>query len=137
MDAFDRINEVWNYLLSLGHEQVWSRPFAEQIVYVVYSARCEKDICGFSCIFEQLFGPRELKVLIEGLRKLGEAQLAEDFALGFDLLRRDGLYRHRDWRRVSASVKAQIDEIGDRIGNQLWTLDEKMVALLDAQLRGQ
>ena len=72
-------------------------------------------------------------MLIKGLRKLEEAQLADDFALGFDLLQRDGFYRHRDWRLVSPDVKSQIDVISDRIGDQLWTLDERLVALIDAQ----
>ena len=133
MDAADRIIELFDCLLSLDADRILTWPFAEQVVFVVVCARCEKDINGFASIFVQAFEPRELEVLTQGLRKPGEPQLADDFALILDLLERNGFYRHRDWDLLSPDVRVQIDAIGDRIGDQLWSLDEKMVALIDAQ----
>src|ERR1700687_2487143 len=94
MNASDRIAEEFNRLLGFGHKRMPDRPYAEQVVYYVVVTRCEKDMAGFECVFEQGLTSSELSILIEGLRSLGEQSLAEEFARGFELLRQEDFYRH-------------------------------------------
>jgi hypothetical protein len=44
----------------------------------------------------------------------------------------EGFYDHLNWNKVPATTKQAIAEIGKRIGDQLWDLDEKLAAMLDA-----
>ena len=131
MDASQRIIDEFDRLIAIGRENVFVRPYAERVVYYVVVARCEKDMEGFSSIYEQALTADEMGVLVDGLRQLGEPRLASEFASGLDALSTDGFYAHMDWNRVSDSVQARIDDIGKSIGDELWALDEKLVALLD------
>ena len=132
MDATDRINEEFDRLLVLGTDRMLARPYGERIVWYVVCTRCEIDIDGFASVYEQALDAAELSVLIDGLRKLDERELADAFALGLELLQSDGFYKHLNWHNVSEDVKRQIAAIGKRVGSGLWGLDEKLVALLDA-----
>ena len=42
-----------------------------------------------------------------------------------------GFYAHRNWNNVAEPIKAEIDEIGKRIGDRLWDLDTKLASLSD------
>jgi hypothetical protein len=130
MNAVDRIVEEFNRLVALGRGGVALRPLAEQIVYYVVATRCEIDIGGFSSVYEQGLNPAEIATLVDGLNRIGETELASEFRRGFDALNADGFYEHMNWDKVSDSVKAEIDAIGERIGGRQWDLDEKLVALL-------
>jgi hypothetical protein len=131
MDATDRIVEEFNRLVALGRDGVARRPAAERIVYYVVATRCEIDIDGFASVYQQDLNPAELAILVDGLNQVGEKELAREFGRGFDLLNADGFYGHMNWNRVSESVKAEIDAIGERIGDRLWGLDEKLATLLE------
>jgi hypothetical protein len=131
MDATARIIEVFDRLIAIGREEIVKRPLAKQIVYYVVGSRCEIDINGFSSVYEQYLGPKELKILIEGFEWLSEPGLASEFRLGFELLERDGFYEHMDWGRISPGVQEQIDAIGTRVGDRGWELDEKLAQMLD------
>jgi hypothetical protein len=133
MDATDRIVEEFDRLVAMGRDGVATRPLAERIVYYVVATRCEIDIDGFASVYEQDLNPAELDLLIAGLERIGEADIAAQFRRGFDLLKADGFYSHRDWNAVSPSVTEEIDAIGEWIGSRLWELDEKLAALLDAE----
>jgi hypothetical protein len=131
MNATDRIVEEFDRLVALGRDGVAKRPLAERIVYYVVATRCEIDINGFASVYEQDLSPAELEVLIHGLQRIGEAELAAEFRRGFESLDSDGFYGHMNWNKVSPTVKAEIDAIGERVGPRLWDLDEKLAALLD------
>ena len=131
MDATDRIVEEFNRLVALGRGGVAQRPAPEQIVYYVVATRCEIDIDGFVSVYEQDLDPAELAILVDGLNQIGETELAGEFHRGFDLLMQDGFYEHMNWNKVSESVKADIEAIGERVGDRLWALDKKLAALLD------
>jgi hypothetical protein len=133
MNASDRIVEEFNRLVAIGQDRIPDQPHAERVVYFVVATRCEIDMEGFASVFEQAFKPSELRILVEGLHSLGEKYLADEFARGFELLRLEGFYDHMNWNRVSAGAKQQIAQIGERIGDRLWGLDEKLAALLDAE----
>ena len=132
MDAPDRIATEFNRLLELGHERVPELPSAEQIVWYVVVARCEKDMNGFESVFEQGLTSPELAFLIESLRNLDEENLAEEFALVFKLLQQEHFYDYRNCNMLSETAKEQIAAIGGRVGDRLWDFDEKLVALLDS-----
>jgi hypothetical protein len=136
MDPTDRIIEEFDRLIALGHEKVFSRPYEEQIVYVVVLARCEADMEGFSSVYEQAFTADEMRILIDGLQRLGEQRLASEFEHGFEALQKDGFWQHRNWNRVSKDTKEVIKQIGKHIDQELWGLDEKLVALLDGGTPG-
>jgi hypothetical protein len=131
MDASQRIIKEFDRLIAIGRENVLGRPYAERVVYYVVVARCEADMEGFSSIYEQALTADELGVLVDGLRQLGEPRLASEFASGLEALTKDAFYTHLNWNRVSDHVQSRIDEIGKSVGNDLWGLDEKLVALLD------
>jgi hypothetical protein len=131
MDATDRIVEEFDRLVALGRDGVATRSLAERIVYYVVATRCEIDIDGFASVYEQDLNPAELEVLINGLRGIGEGELAAEFRRGFEALESDGFYAHLNWNKVSPDVKAEIDAIGERVGPRLWELDEKLAALLN------
>jgi hypothetical protein len=131
MDATDRVAEEFDRLVALGRDGLATRPLAERIVYHVVATRCESDINGFASVYEQDLKPAELEVLINGLQRIGEAELAAEFRRGYEALESDGFYRHMNWKKLSPAVKAEIDEIGKRVGPRLWDLDEKLAALLD------
>src|SRR6476469_7410676 len=101
MDASQRIIDEFDRLIALGHETVLTRPYAERVVYYVVVARCEKDMEGFSSIYEQALTATEMGVLVDGLRQLGEPRLASEFANGLEALTSDGFYTHLNWNRVS------------------------------------
>lgn len=131
MDATDRIVEEFNRLVALGCDGVAQRPAAEQIVFYVVATRCEIDINGFVSVYEQLLDRTKLAILVDGLNQIGETELAGEFHRGFTLLDEVGFYEHMNWNRVSESVKADIEAIGERVGDRLWALDPKLAALLD------
>jgi len=123
MHATDRIVEEFNRLVALGRGGVAKRPVAERIVYCVVATRCEIDIDGFASAYQQDLNPGELAILVDGLNRIGESELAGEFRRGFDLLKQDGFYEHMNWNEVSDSVKAEIEAIGERVGDRLWALD--------------
>jgi hypothetical protein len=84
----------------------------------------------FTSVYEQDLNPAELATLVEGLDQINEQELAGAFRRGFELLDADGFYRHMNWDKVSDFVKAEIELIGEGIGDRLWGLDEKLAALL-------
>jgi S-adenosylmethionine synthetase len=131
MDATDRIVEVFNRLVALGRDGVASRPVAEQMVYYVVATRCEIDIDGFLSVYEQDLNPTEVNILVQGLNRIGENDLADEFFRGFDSLTQDGFYEHMNLSRVSDSVVAELKAIGERVADRLWELDDKLAALLD------
>ncbi|MDB5356355.1 MAG: hypothetical protein JWN24_2808 [Phycisphaerales bacterium] len=131
MDSSDRIIKEFDRLVALGRNVIRNRSYAEQVLYYVVVARCEADMEGFNSVYEQALDASELKILIEGLRGLGETAMAAEYARGLQLLLKDGFYEHRNWNRVSESVKHQITAIGERVGAELWGLDEKLVAMLN------
>lgn len=135
MDATDRIVEEFDRLVAIGRSGVAKRPIAERIVYYVVATRCEIDINGFASTYEQDLNPGEIAILVDGLNQIGEKRLASQFQRGFELLEASGFYKHQNWNEVSDSVKSEIDAIGERIGDQLWDLDEKLAGLLDAARR--
>jgi hypothetical protein len=131
MDATGRIVEEFNRLVALGRGGIAQRPAAERIVYYVVATRCEIDIDGFASVYEQDLNAAELAILVDGLNQIGESELADEFDHGFGLLKQDGFYEHMNWNNVSESVKADIEGIGQRVGDRLWALDEKLAAILD------
>ena len=136
MDATERIVDEFDRLVAKGRSGVAICPPAERIVYYIVATRCEIDIDGFASVYEQDLNPTEIGVLVDGLNQIGEGELAREFQRGFEMLETDGFYKHLNWNKVSDSVKAEIDAIGKRIGDQLWNLDEKLVLLLDAARNG-
>jgi hypothetical protein len=131
MDATDRIVEQFDRLVALGRIGVAQRPAAERIIYYIVATRCEIDIDGFVSVYEQDLNPAELAILVDGLTQIGETELAGEFHRGFVLLKQHGFYEHMNWNKVSESVKADIEAIGERVGDRLWALDQKLAALLD------
>jgi hypothetical protein len=130
MDATDRIAETYDRLVALGPGGIATRSVAERIVFYVVATRCFIDIDGFASVYEQDLNQGEIAILVEGLNRIGEDELAEEFGRGFELLKRDGFYEHMNWDKVSDSVRAEIEAIGEKVGDRLWALDEKMATLL-------
>jgi hypothetical protein len=130
MDAIHRIIEEFDRLVALGGDAVAARPLAERVIYYVVATRCEIDINGFVSVYEQLLTPAELEMLISGLQRIGEAELAAEFRRGFQLLESDGFYGHMSWKKVAPAVKAEIKAVGGRVGARLWDLDDKLASLL-------
>ena len=131
MEATDRISEEFGRLVALGRGGVAKCAVAEQVVYYVVATRCEIDIDGFSSVYEQDLNPSEITILVDGLNAIDENELAAEFGRGFRLLKQNGFYEHLNWNQVSSDVKAEIDAIGDRVGDRLWSLDDKLARLLD------
>ena len=123
MEATDRISEEFGRLVALGRGGVAKCAVAEQVVYYVVATRCEIDIDGFSSVYEQDLNPSEITILVDGLNAIDENELAAEFGRGFRLLKQNGFYEHLNWNQVSSDVKAEIDAIGDRVGDRLWSLD--------------
>jgi hypothetical protein len=84
---------------------------------------------GFDSVFEQALKLEEVEVLIGGLRSLDEDRLADEIEAASKLLQRHECY---SGGRISDDVRDRLESIGDRIGDRLWDLDSKLVALLDA-----
>ncbi len=135
MNASDRISEVYDSFVKAGPDRLMNRSKAEQLVWFVVLARCEKDMNGFSSVFEQALDENGMRVLTSGLHSIFEPELADAFSQAFQALRLDGFYEHLIWNRVSDASKRLIDEIEDRVGERLWDLDEKMAAMLDSDTR--
>ena len=131
MNASDLISGEFNRLLEFGHTRMHERSFAEQVIYYLVIARCEKDTSNFISIFEQGLTKKELEILIEGLREIDEPILAHEFTRALALLNREGFYPGLD-KELSAAAEAEIEDISDRIGDRLWDLDEKLTTLLNA-----
>lgn len=131
MCATDRIADEFDRLNALSPSRLAKRPLAEQVVRHVVATRCEIDMGGFASVYEQLLAPAEFDVLITGLERIREKRLAIQFRRGVALLEAEGFYGHRDWKKVSAKVRKQIDAIGERVGSRLWDLDGKLEKLLD------
>lgn len=136
MNASERICKVFDSLLRAGYQSVGIRSKAEQLVFVVVVARCEKDQNGFSSVFEQALDEREMRILTQGLHEISEPKLADAFAQIFEALLKERFYEHRTWNLVSDDAKCLVDAIEDRIGDHLWNLDDKLVALLDLSEAG-
>jgi hypothetical protein len=131
MDPTDRIASEYDRLVAMGRDGVASCPQSERFVFCAVSTRCEIDINGFDSVFEQGLTADELLILIDGLNLIHEPHLALEFRRGFDLLDAQGFYQHLNWNHVAQEAKNEIDAIGDRVGDQLWQLDDKMAKLLD------
>lgn len=131
MDATDRIAEEFDRLNALSPSRLAKRSVAEQVVRHVVATRCEIDMGGFASVYEQLLARAEFEVLIAGLERMREKRLATQFRRGVALLEADGFYDHKDWKKVSAKVRKQIDAIGERVGSRLWDVDGKLAKLLD------
>jgi hypothetical protein len=52
-------------------------------------------------------------LLISGLERIGEADVAEQFRRGFEALKANGFYAHMNSDKVSPGVKADIDAVGE------------------------
>jgi hypothetical protein len=133
LSASERIANEFDRFVALGHIAMAEKPMPERMVYHIVATRCEIDIDGFSSVYKQDLNPDELKILIDGLNRIGEYFLASEFQRGYKLLDEDGFYNHLNWDLVSPSVKSEIEAIGNVIDQQLWSLDEKLVALLDSK----
>lgn len=133
MDPSARICDEYDHLLAMGYEHIAVQPIAGQVIFYVVIARCEKDMANFESIFEQALNERELTVLIDGLRKMDESNLADCFADAFKSLKEAGFYPRRDTKGLSEKTKARIAALGNEVGDRLWNLDAKLVALLQAQ----
>jgi len=130
MSPSELIGREFERLVGLGREKIAFCSGVEQTIYFVVLTRCEIDMAGFSSVYEQALDAAELRILIAGLRAIGEGETAEEFSRGLALLEREGFYDGRNWTRLSAPTKAAIEELGQRIGARLWTLDEKLAALV-------
>lgn len=133
MDAVDRVAKEFEQLVALGPSGIAKRSSRDRFIYYVVAARCSIDIGGFPSVYEQLLSAADLATIIDGLNQIAENDLASEFRRGFELLDTDGFYAHRNWQKVSDSVKTEINAIGERIGDRLWDLDEKLAALLDGE----
>jgi hypothetical protein len=131
MDASFRIADEFDRLIAIGLEGLHKCSFAERAVFWIVSTRCEIDMNGFSSVYEQLLGKEEGKVMVEGLRRIGEAGLAQAFERGMELLRGEGFYSHLNWGRVASDVREKVERIEDEVGDRLWDLDEKLVRMLE------
>ena len=136
ISAGQRIVDEFDRQVALGREKMAHEPYAARVVNVVVTVRCEKDMEGFDSIFEQALTADELQLLAEGLKRLGEAALAKEFAGVLKALKEDGVYKHMNWNKVSDTVKRKIELAEERIGDELWDLDEKLAALLDENPAG-
>ena len=133
VNASERIIEEFDRLIKLGRAKISSRPYAEQVLFLVVVSRCEADMAGFSSVFNQALTHSELRILIDGFRQLGKEKLALEFERGLNALEKEGFYKHLNWNKVQQSTRDLIEEIGDRVGSELWDLDEKLVELLDGR----
>ena len=131
MNASNRIAVEFERLVALGRNGVALRPMEERIVYYVVATRCEIDFDGFASVYEQDLSATELEILVEGLDRIGESALATEFRRGYELLKAEGFSNHMNWNKVLSSVKSKIDAIGERVGDRLWELDDKLAGLLD------
>ncbi len=61
MDAKERVTEVFDRLVNLDPVQREQTSRAEQVLFYIVAVGCEIDICGFSCVFEQLLQEKELQ----------------------------------------------------------------------------
>lgn len=131
MTPADRIAKEFERLSPLGRDGLKSCPFAERMVFDVVSIRCASDIDGFASVYQQDLTEADLVAFVEGLRRMDESELADAFQGGYELLSKENFYSHMVWGKVSDSTTAEIEEIGEAIGDRLWNLDAKLVALLD------
>lgn len=132
MDPSDeRIADEFNNLVDLGRDEVNTMSFAHRAIFYIVATRCEIDIDGFSSVYEQDLNPSELATLVAALEAIGESDLASAFDRGYRLLEKDGFYNHRNWKLVPPETVAQIELIGEQVGDYLWDLDAKLVSLLD------
>jgi hypothetical protein len=129
MDATERIAQIYDRLVQLGRNAS-EFSSSERVVYYVVATRCEIDINGFASVYEQQLAPEEIEILIDGLDRINERSLADEFQRGYDVLKTDGFYEHMNWNLVSDTVKSEIIMIGARIGDRLWDVDEKLSSLL-------
>ncbi|HEY4262268.1 MAG TPA: hypothetical protein VGM98_19060 [Schlesneria sp.] len=90
MDATDRVAAEFDRSVALGREGVASRPMAERYLYYIVATRCDIDIGGFSSVYEKSLTADEIQILIDGLGRIGERQLADEFRRGYDLMRANG-----------------------------------------------
>jgi hypothetical protein len=109
-------------------------PKADQVIYYVISVRCEIDMEGFFSVFEQLLTEPELVAFITMLRELEEPELAGAFSEALDAVRACG-YSCGDGYLIDedSELERRLEPIRRRLRatNQLWVLDEKLVALLN------
>lgn len=131
MDAAGRIVQEFNRLVELDRAGIRSSSLKDQFVYYVVAVRCEIDMNGFADVFVQCLEPAEVGIFLAALDTLEERPLADGFRRAFECVRRDGFYDHRDWSRLSPATLVQLELTRDRVGDRLWELDGKLVALLD------
>jgi hypothetical protein len=131
MDPRHRIVNEFDRLVALGRERIANQSIADRAVYYIVATRCEIDIDGFAAVYEQDLNPTELATLVAGLNEIGESEVAEAFDRGYRLLKQEGFYDHMNWHKVPDNTKSQIELISKEVGDRLWDLDDKMVALLD------
>jgi len=132
MDPSDeRIAMEFNNLIDLGRDEVNTMSFAHRAIFYIVATRCEIDIDGFSSVYEQDLTAAELATLVAALEVIGESDLATAFDRGYRLLEQDGYYNHLNWNLVPPETMAQIELIGKQVGDRMWDLDAKLVALLD------
>lgn len=133
MDATDRIVEEFNRLVALGRVGVRRRPLPEQFVYYIVAVRCEIDMNGFADVFTQCLNADEVGIFLSALDALKARPLADEFRRAFESIQRGGFYDHGDWERLSPTTVTELDAIQERVGDQLWELDGKLLALLEGQ----
>ena len=117
-DASSRIADEFDRLVSLDSKEIAGLAFAERVVNSVVMARCSRDMSGIDSVFDQILSSDEVSVLIDGLLALEESAIAETFA------------RARTEFDANGTVSQETDE---QIGERLWELDEKLVALLNGE----
>ena len=106
----------------------------DRIIWYIVSARCEKDMEGFDSIFIQFASETELPILIEGLNRIDEHELAALFKRAFQALQKAGFYARGtpSYYQLQGELADEIEQLGELIGDRMWGLDEKLVPLIEA-----
>ena len=107
----------------------------DRIIWAAVSARCTKDMSGFEEVFEQVLEEEDdILALIEGLEELGATDLASAFRSAHELLGRYSFftdaYRYCD--ELPEEAQQQLSELGARVGDDLWDLDDRLAKLIPA-----
>ena len=127
MDATDRIIEAVDRLITIPGDQRANLPFAERLVFYVVAARCQIDIGGFTSLWDS-FSADELDFLVNGLRRVGENVVVNALNTATKQLNEARSVTER------GKLKDSLEGIGQQVSSRLWELDEKLTALIDAEL---